>query len=173
MNRSADAEMFRFIGQFRHAVDLKGRISVPASFRTRLDPNDAGAFVLQRGMDGTIEVHPLSGFQEFCERDLRRLPRYQQRSRMVRFMRFGFGQEVVLDSQNRILVPRWMLEDAKIRDEAVVLGNGDFFQIWEPARFEEFRKRAAEHYEDDLALLERQGWNEGPGDVESGGSEVS
>ena len=56
MNRSADAEMFRFIGQFRHAVDLKGRISVPASFRTRLDPNDAGAFVLQRRASGSARA---------------------------------------------------------------------------------------------------------------------
>ncbi|MBN2537421.1 division/cell wall cluster transcriptional repressor MraZ [candidate division WOR-3 bacterium] len=141
-------------------MDAKGRLAIPGQFRSQLDPNDGGAFVLQKGLGGTIEVYPLSAFQEFCEQDLNRLPKYQPRSRIVRFMRFGFGSEVALDSQNRVLIPRWMLDDAGITNEAVVVGNGEFFQVWEPKRFEEFSRQAAERYEDDLVALERQGWTE-------------
>jgi len=163
----------RFLGQFRNRIDGKGRLSVPGSFRRKLDPNDNGTFVLQKGMDSTIEVHPLSEYSDTWDRQHKNLPRYQKRSRLVRLMRYGFAGEVNLDSQGRILVPRPMLEDAGIKDEAVVVGFGEYFEVWEPKRFEERAAEAGESYDDNLAYLERRNWEERPEDVESAEDDVS
>jgi len=162
-----------FLGEYRHSIDNKSRVAVPNSYRKKLPPASEGMFVLQKGRDRTIEVHPLSDWREFWDRTLRKLPRYQSRALRLRRYCLAGATEVGLDSQGRILIPKRMLEEAGIKTEVVLAGAGKYFEIWEPGRYDAFIKEARENHDADLAELERHGWGLIPENDEPTGRGVS
>lgn len=149
-----------FLGEFTHSVDSKGRVAVPNPFRRQLPSASEGKFVLLRGRDRTIEVHPLSEWKEFANRTLHKLPLYQRRSQRVRRFRFSSATTVGLDSQGRILLPRHLREEAGIDGEAVLAGVGAYIEIWEPGAYRAFIEQARQAHDDDLAYLEEHDWQE-------------
>lgn len=147
-----------FLGEFRFSVDTKGRVQVPVSYRERLSPESEKTFVLQRGRDRTIEVHPLSEWREYWDRTLQSLPKYQDRARKVRRLALASAAEVQMDSQYRLLIPKHLLDWAGVKGEAVLAGAGEYFEIWEPSLYDRFTEEARLTLDEDLAALERHGW---------------
>ena len=92
-----------FTGEYRHTVDDKGRIAVPAKFRVQLG---AGA-VVSRWLDACLAIHTQQGWDELAAK-VAALPVTNEASR--RFQRFVFAgaAEVELDRQGRILVPAFL-----------------------------------------------------------------
>lgn len=155
-----------FLGEFRFSVDAKGRVQVPNSFRQRLSPESEGKFVLQRGRDRTIEVHPLSEWRAYWDRTLQNLRRYQERARRVRRLALASAAEITMDKQFRLLIPKHLLEWAGVKGEAVLAGAGEYFEIWEPGVYDGFVRQARQTHDEDLAELERHGWGLEPGNDE-------
>jgi len=117
-----------FTGEYRHTVDDKGRIAVPARFRVQLG---AGA-VVSRWLDACLAIHTQAGWDELAAK-VAALPITDQASR--RFQRFVFAgaAEVELDRQGRILLPAFLRESIALGNEAVVVGSRDHAEIWVPA----------------------------------------
>jgi MraZ protein len=117
-----------FTGEYRHTVDDKGRLAVPAKFRVQLG---AGA-VVSRWLDACLAIHTQHGWDELATK-VAALPITSQDSR--RFQRFVFAgaAEVELDRQGRILLPAFLREDIGLGNEAVVVGSRDHAEIWVPA----------------------------------------
>ena len=92
-----------FTGEYRHTVDDKGRIAVPAKFRAQLG---AGA-VVSRWLDACLAIHTQAGWDELAAK-VAALPITNEASR--RFQRFVFAgaAEVELDRQGRILLPAYL-----------------------------------------------------------------
>ena len=63
-----------------------------------------------------------------------------------------------MDKQYRILIPRHLLEWAELKGEAVLAGAGEYFELWEPGRYDSYVKDAQQTHDEDLAELERVGW---------------
>ena len=143
----------RFRGIYRHTVDHKGRIAVPYPFRRMLSAEN-GVLVLTKGYDGEIEVHPLSQWEEFENQVLLSLSYSKKPARRFLRRRAGFATEVEMDSQGRIVLPKVLREYAEIEDEVVILGVVNYFEIWNPSKFEKFMKDSEEHAEDDSENLE-------------------
>ncbi len=116
-----------FTGEYRHTVDDKGRIAVPAKFRVQLG---AGA-VVSRWLDACLAIHTRAGWDELAAK-VAALPITDQASR--RFQRFVFAgaAEVELDRQGRILLPAFLRESIALADEAVIVGSRDHAEIWVP-----------------------------------------
>ncbi len=117
-----------FTGEYRHTVDEKGRIAVPAKFRVQLG---AGA-VVSRWLDACLAIHTQAGWDDLATK-VAALPITDQASR--RFQRFVFAgaAEVELDRQGRILLPAFLRESIALGNEAVVVGSRDHAEIWVPA----------------------------------------
>ena len=117
-----------FTGEYRHTVDDKGRIAVPARFRVQLG---AGA-VVSRWLDACLAIHTQAGWGELASK-VAALPITDQAAR--RFQRFVFAgaAEVELDRQGRILLPAFLRESIALGSEAVVVGSRDHAEIWVPA----------------------------------------
>ncbi len=137
--KSVDVAL-NFIGEYRHSVDSKGRVAVPNAFRKRLSPESGGKFVLVRGKDNTIEVHPLSEWKPFANRTLLNLPLYQPAATKLRRYRLASATEVSLDVQGRILLPKHLRAEAGIGGDVVFAGAGSYFEMWEPGRYDAFLK---------------------------------
>ncbi len=120
-----------FTGEYRHSVDEKGRLAVPARFRAQLDD---GAFV-SRWIDGCLAIFPRREWDDLAEK-VRALPIADAGARMFQRFLFGGAFEVVLDRQGRLVVPSGLREWASLGSEAVVVGARDHAEVWSPDRWD-------------------------------------
>ncbi len=127
-----------FLGRYRHSLDAKGRLTIPARFREALGE---GAYVVQ-GFDGNLMVLPPAAFHVLYQR-VNRLSITDPKARLLRRLILSAAAEVELDRAGRILLPPYLREAAELDGEVVLVGVGDYFEIW-----------SAEAWERQLDLLE-------------------
>lgn len=122
-------------GEFRHALDDRGRIAIPARFRARL----AEGATLARWLDRCLGLFPSDAWDELAGK-LRGLPLTNPRAReFARFMSSG-AVEVELDRQGRVLVPGYLREYAGISEgEVVVVGALNRLELWAPSAWQPYR----------------------------------
>ncbi|CAN5733729.1 division/cell wall cluster transcriptional repressor MraZ [soil metagenome] len=119
-----------FTGEYRHAIDTKGRVAVPARFRAELEE---GAFV-SRWIDGCLAIFPRESWDELASR-VASLSISDAGARTFSRFLFSGAFEVELDRQGRALVPAGLREFAGLEGEAVVVGTRDHIELWNPARW--------------------------------------
>jgi MraZ protein len=122
-----------FTGEYRHTVDDKGRIAVPARFRVQLG---AGA-VVSRWLDACLAIHTQQGWEALATK-VAALPITDQSARRFQRLIFAGAAEVELDRQGRILLPAYLREHIDLRNEAVVVGSRDHAEIWVPSTWETY-----------------------------------
>jgi MraZ protein len=121
-----------FLGSFRHQIDEKGRLSLPASFRR--DAIDQPLVLVQVHPDA-LTLYPEATWAE-VEGRLRELLRRQPSARAYVLGVTARAVEVVPDRQGRILIPQRLLESVGLKDAALLVGVIDRVEIWDPERFE-------------------------------------
>ena len=117
-----------FTGEYRHTVDDKGRIAVPAKFRVQLG---AGA-VVSRWLDACLAIHTTEGWEALAAK-VAALPITDQSARRFQRLIFAGAAEVELDRQGRILLPAYLREHIDLGNDAVVVGSRDHAEIWVPS----------------------------------------
>ena len=122
-----------FFGSFDHAVDDRGRVAVPARYRHAF----AEGGVLRPSGDGCIELYTNGGFEEEIRSRLG--THVSTRDLEGRRVRRGFlpgAFTVELDRQGRVLLPAAMREAAALEGRCIVIGCGDYVELWSPQRWE-------------------------------------
>ena len=122
-----------FTGEYRHSVDGKGRLAVPARFRTQLQ---TGA-VVSRWLDDCLAIHTKAGWDDLADK-VAALPITSPSAR--RFQRFVFAGavEADLDGQGRVLLPAFLRDAIGLTTDAVIVGSRDHAEIWTPADWEQY-----------------------------------
>ena len=121
-----------FLGQFRHNLDSKGRLTIPARFRDLLVPQ--GAYVMQ-GFDRNLMVLPTSTFESISHR-VNGMSMTDPRTRLLRRLIFSTANYVEVDRAGRVLLPQFLRDVAELESGVIVVGNGDYFEIWSPELWE-------------------------------------
>lgn len=122
-----------FYGTFEHAMDDRGRIAVPAVYRRAF--TEGG--VVRPSAEGCVELYAPEAFQAEVERRLSGADQ-STRTQAARRTRRGFLAEafpVELDRQGRILLPPPVRAAAAIDGRAVIVGCGDYIEVWDAARW--------------------------------------
>jgi MraZ protein len=119
-----------FIGEYRHSVDAKGRVAIPARFRLQLEE---GAVVV-RWVEGNAAIFPKAAFEALAEK-IAALPIANEQARAVSRFLFSSAFEVERDNQGRVVLPAAIREWAGLAAEAVIVGAGDRVDIWAPDRW--------------------------------------
>ena len=115
------------------SLDSKGRLAVPSRYRERLAVVAEGRTVLTLNpLDRALWLYPLPEW-EIIEGKLAALSDFDLRSRRAKQMMRGYAADCQLDGQGRILVPHELRELAAINRQAVILGQGNKFEIWDQA----------------------------------------
>lgn len=133
------------LGEYRHNLDSKGRIAVPAKFRVKLS---AGA-IITRGLDRCLFV--FSGKEwEVLAQKLIALPLAAANSRaFVRLMLAG-AMDVELDKQGRILIPDYLREYSGLKKEAILAGLYNRIEIWDSEAWKQYKTKT-ESASDEIA----------------------
>jgi MraZ protein len=122
-----------FLGQFYHSFDDKGRLTIPVRFRDLLVPD--GAYVMQ-GFDHNLMVLPSPTF-EFLSHRVNKLSMTDPTARLLRRLVFSTADRVEVDKVGRILIPQFLRQKVGVENQLVVVGMGDYFEIWTPEQWEE------------------------------------
>lgn len=121
-----------FLGQFQHNLDDKGRLMIPARFRELLA---AGAFITQ-GFDKCLMVMTDVYFKEVYDR-ISAMNLADPMARLLRRLILSNAYPVEADKVGRILVPQNLRQVIKLEGEAIVAGQGEYFEVWTPAAWNE------------------------------------
>ncbi len=133
-----------FLGSYEHALDAKGRISLPARFREVLSTNGDNRLVLTTNVDPggqCLVAYPIQRWQAFQER-ISDLPQFDEDVILLKRLHIGGACEVTLDRQGRALIPPMLREYADFKGNVVFAGLGDTIELWDRERWEEQRSRA-------------------------------
>ena len=133
-------------GQYEHAIDAKGRTSVPARFRDSLPDN--GAFVITQALDACLVAYPLDEWRAFEEK-LSKLPRFDPHVVKLRRIYVSAAVETPIDSQGRVLIPPTLRAYAALEKDVLWAGMGRYAELWSKERW----MRATETTEDERRAL--------------------
>ncbi|HKK28149.1 MAG TPA: division/cell wall cluster transcriptional repressor MraZ [Gemmatimonadota bacterium] len=122
-----------FLGSYRHSLDAKGRVSLPAPFR---HGSDAEGFVLVRAHPDALTLYPDDRWEEVAA-DLAELRRRRPQKRHMVLQLTANAHRIVPDAQGRMLIPERLREEVGLDDEALIVGALDRIEIWQPERFDE------------------------------------
>lgn len=126
--------MDRFLSSATNRIDAKGRVSVPAPFRTVLQKRGQTDLYALRALDQpALDVGGTDLLDRYEQRIALEDPFLQAADDMSFFVH-GDGAFLKLDQDGRITVSDFMREHTGISTEATFVGRGMFFQIWEPSR---------------------------------------
>lgn len=131
--------MFR--GQYEHAIDGKGRTSVPSRFREVLAEDDDKKIVLTTGLDPCLVAYPMKEWLAFEER-LAQLPRFDPSVAMIRRIYVSGAVELDIDKLGRVLIPQALRGYAGLERQALWAGMGRHLELWSKPRFDELRAEA-------------------------------
>ena len=137
--------MTQFMGTHQNRLDAKGRVSIPAPFRTVLrdaaPEGAAPALVLRPShTHSCIEGWPAADFHALGS-SMQRLDVFSESQEDLAFALYADAAELTPDKEGRIVLPEALAEAGDIRGEMTFVGLGTHFQIWEP---EALKRRRAE-----------------------------
>lgn len=128
-----------FIGTFENKVDRKGRVSVPAKFRSVLEAEGySGIVVRMDPQNGCIEGYGMDRLERL-QGTMSDLVDVDDPDYTVALQIFAESDDLPFDPNGRVLLPDALRSEAGIDDTAVFVGLGRVFQIWNPDAFQTFR----------------------------------
>ena len=131
-----------FLSTYENRLDKKGRVSVPASFRSHLS---------NLGYNGVICYPSFNNSSiEACSQDrieklsntIDSLNPFEERRDFFATSVLSESENLQFDTEGRVSISKKLLDHAKIRSNILFVGLGKTFQIWEPKNFEKFKSFA-------------------------------
>ena len=131
-----------FISIFENKLDKKGRVSVPASFRSYLSNlGYNGVICFPSFNNQSIEAWSQDRIEKISNA-IDTLNPFEEKKDFFATSILSESSSFQFDNEGRILLTQKLLKHAKIRNSMLFVGQGKTFQIWEPAAFEKFRVTA-------------------------------
>ncbi len=138
-----------FFGNHQHTIDDKGRLTLPAKWRSDL----VGGVVVTRGLDDCLFIFPKTKFEAIAaEIDEQGIELADAREWARYFL--GMASDAEVDRQGRILIPQCLREFASLDGDVVVLGLTSRIEVWNPKKYQQANQRVES---DGPAIAERMG----------------
>ena len=116
-------------------MDNKGRIKIPAGLKKQIDPSINGRFVISRGFEKCLVLYPYDEWEKITSR-LNQLNMFVKKNReFVRYFYRG-ATELTLDSIDRLVLPRHLMEYASIEKETLLTARNKAIEIWNKSTYE-------------------------------------
>lgn len=131
-----------FMGEYRHSLDAKNRLIIPARFREGL----GDSFVVTKGHDGCLAVYTEEKWAGMIER-LARIPATKKEARLYMRSLTSKAVECSLDNQGRIQLPQFLIKTAEISKSCMVIGVADHVEIWPEEKWDAYDEAADDAFE--------------------------
>jgi MraZ protein len=141
----------QFHGEYIHRLDPQGRVAIPSRFRDVF----RGGLVLSKGLDSCVWAFSHTSWEAWSSEVAARSPKFKL-SRVMRRRTFGSAFDLELDRQGRVLVPQPLRVYAGLKEEVVLVGNGDYLELWDKERWESEELPAVEEAMARMASIEEE-----------------
>ena len=123
--------MVTFIGEYNCKIDPKGRLMLPMAFKKQMQGSNQDRFVIKKDVYvNCLVLYPYDEWQKQCEKlNSKDEGADRDMDRFVRLFTRG-AAEVMLDANNRMLVPKRLLEQIKADKEVVLAGQFGKIEVW-------------------------------------------
>ena len=131
-----------FLSTYENKLDKKGRVSVPASFRSYLSNLGYNGVICYPSFNNQcIEAWPQDRIEKISNA-IDTLNPFEEKKDYFATSILSESINLQFDSEGRIALTKKLLKHSKIRNSILFVGQGKTFQIWEPTSFEKFRVNA-------------------------------
>ncbi len=130
-----------FLDKYDYSLDDKNRINIPAKYRKALAQMQQKTIVISCLEESRLTLYPNAIFKEKIVARLNDLPQMDEDANEIRRAVGRDTTEVQLDSQGRIMIPGYFLEQAGIKKKVQILGLVNKIELWNPDTYQEFDKR--------------------------------
>lgn len=141
-----------FLGEYRHTLDAKGRVSLPRKFRDQT----GGQLVVSKGFEKSVYVMPRETWDDFLANLLDGNELTKNQRQLRRFF-LGGAMEVDVDSAGRITLSPALREYAGLVKDVAVIGNGDRVELWDSGAWASYNEATAAGIEEAAEELADKG----------------
>jgi MraZ protein len=131
-----------FIGEYRHTIDTKGRVMMPAKFREELGLS----FYVTKGMDGCLFVYSELEWQKM-DAKITSLQLSRKEARGFSRLFYAGAMNTSLDRQGRVLIPQNLRDYSGIEKDVVIIGVSDRIEIWSQEKWDIYNDEEFLNYE--------------------------
>ena len=131
-----------FISSYENKIDKKGRVSVPATFRSHLNSMGYNGFISYPSFNHSALEACSQDRIEKLSNTIDSLNPFEEKRDFFATSILSESINLQFDSEGRISLTPKLLKHAKIKNSMVFVGQGKTFQIWEPTTFEKFKVNA-------------------------------
>jgi MraZ protein len=139
------------LGTYEYAMDARGRVPVPPRYRQIFAE---GAIISQGNPYSCLRLFSAAAFERQAALYTSQ-PGTRKAGRIVRQGFFARSYPVELDGQGRILIPAPLREFAQLESNVLVVGTGEWLEIWAPERFQTQMAAVDDVLEETLELIEQ------------------
>lgn len=145
-----------FLSKFKNKIDVKGRVSIPVSFRNILLKDISQKMFCYPSLDAqAIDAGGQSLSKEIYAL-MDNLDPYSDERDYLSTALFGLSEELKIDNDGRVILSDALIDHAQIKDEVTFVGLGEKFQIWEPLKFESYLQQAQKKVKEQRLLLSKK-----------------
>ena len=131
-----------FLASYENKLDKKGRVSVPASYRSYLSNLGYNGVICYPSFNHqSIEAWPQDRIEKISN-TIDSLNPFEEKRDYFATSILSESINLQFDSEGRISLTSKLLKHAKIKNSMIFVGQGKIFQIWEPTTFEKFRTKS-------------------------------
>jgi MraZ protein len=130
-------------------LDSKGRLTVPTRYREALLVRCAGRLVITADFDKCLLLYPLPDWEPIQQK-LMGLSSLNPRIRDLQRQLIGYAEDIAMDAAGRVLVSPALREFAALEKNAVLVGQGNKFELWDKQKWEQALERSSGFGDGDL-----------------------
>ena len=121
--------MHALTGQYEVKVDGKGRLRLPTDLLRQIPEETRTKYVLNKGLDNCLRLYPINQWTSITQ-ELNKLSYFQSKEREFLRLFYQAATQIELDGNDRVLIPKRLIEASSIKDEVVILAFHDVIEIW-------------------------------------------
>ncbi|MGM9873528.1 MAG: division/cell wall cluster transcriptional repressor MraZ [Bacilli bacterium] len=140
-----------FFGRFDRSLDNKGRLSVPAKFKSSL----TSVCYIMKGFDGALAIYNEDEFLKLWE-EVKNLPFNKTNNRKYIRSQLATVCELEIDGSNRIQIPQELLTRYSIGKDVSVIGVGNHLELWDKAKYEQYELESEQEFDDIAENIEKE-----------------
>lgn len=132
-------------GQFRNALDDKGRILIPSRMRTEIPGN---TLVITSGIDRCLWLFPPQEWKVLSDRLMEAASPFSRKARLLQRRIIAPAQEVELDKAGRVLIPPSLKETAGLIKECILHGIKKYIEIWDVDTYDAYLEASESEFQE-------------------------
>jgi MraZ protein len=136
-----------FTSEYECRLDAKGRLVLPAKIKAGLPDASGNELAIRRGFEPCLILYPMVEFKKLYSK-ISGLNEFNPENRMLQRNFFRTSSTVELDNNGRFLIPRPMIQYAKLEKDVIIVGMGNKVELWNPELYDKYLINDPEEFSD-------------------------